>query len=47
MVSCEDVNEEDIWVSSNMIQLKVSEAQSVPVDGKLGLENKDEQLLVY
>ncbi|GFZ00392.1 hypothetical protein Acr_14g0000280 [Actinidia rufa] len=31
-MSCEDKNEEEIWVSSSMIQLKVLEAKSVPVD---------------
>ena len=41
VVSCEDENEEEIWVSSSMIQPKVPEAKSVPADGKVELEKKD------
>ena len=47
LISCEDENWEEIWVSSSMIQQKVPEAKSVVADIKVKSENKDKQLLVY
>ena len=47
VVSCKDKNDEEIWVSSSMIQPKVLEGKSVPADSKVDSEKKDKQLLVY
>ena len=47
VVSCEDENEEEIWVFSSIIQSKVPEAKSVSVDGNVKSKKKDKQLLVY
>ena len=40
VVSCEDKNEEEIWVPSNMIQPKVQEAKLILADGKLKSKKK-------
>ena len=41
MVSCEDENEEELWVSSSVIQPKMPEIKSVLADGKVELEKKE------
>ena len=46
-MSCEDENEDKIWVSYSIIQPKVPEAKSVPANGKVELKKKDKQLLVH
>ena len=39
-MSYEDENEEEIWVSSRMIQPKVLEAKLVPINVKVKLKKK-------
>ncbi|GFY85277.1 hypothetical protein Acr_04g0000150 [Actinidia rufa] len=47
VVSCEDEDEEEIWVSSSRFQPRVPEIKPAPTDSKVKPEKKDKQLLVY